>query len=306
MSIFKRTVDRILLIIVLCVAVRQVGDANDQRPPMWFFQGDKPISLGISEGLSQDTKGNLIYSGKILRVSHKIEHKLVAAIYYPDEQILMTVDNCSTVSLYEMKTGVLHQQKTWSPKDKSRIDTVYFTKVPGLMYICYIDLATEKQLKKEPFTQIYADRFARVAFYDTTDGHEGIPLNDSSWQEPVRLLDGYYYQNSRITMLHNGKKDIKLVLTDPLDEPFPCTPKSFHQAVFVFPDKGIVSKTKNGWSLNKSDGSLIKWFSTKSLTDLCWNWPTYNNGRFIVHGRNGPDDIPYEMNTSTGRLVKVK
>ena len=279
----------------------RVGSQSASTPAAtWFAQKD-------IRGLRQLRTGGIYYGYRRLFLD-KSPGKLYGAVYYPRDGMLITISPDAVVRLYEGDGLRLKQKTKWAPKGKAETASVRFTRVPGLVYLLYDDVAAREWISRAwsegCMIQVYWAQYERLVLRNSAKGWHGIPVSDSDGS----FLNGcYHIQDNEVKLSLAERKCITLKLPEPLDGPFRFSPGDpLAQSVFVFHGHGILCKTVKGWSLNRLDGKLIKWFPVNKEPYGWWKYPYYKNGSFYVCiGDFGGVDT-YRLDIPTGRLIQIK
>lgn len=288
------------------------GPPSDE--PAWFYRDDVVVDYrrngsrieAVSEErlttsqLQQDSEGNIAYRGETLSLE-PAAGKLKGAVLYPASGILLTVTKASIVTLYQARDGDWVAGPSWSPKVESRLDSVRFTRVPGLIHLLWIDVAHEASIGD--WAQEYPDRYDRVALTDEAASWHGVPIGDP---EQRLLSAAYRVRSGGLDLITDSIAGTRIELREPLGEPFRSGPgDDLAQSVFVFPGRGILCRTESGWSLHECDGTWRQSFPAEGIQWGWWCDPTWGpEGPKLLHC-TGPNGTWYRLDEASGKLVEI-
>jgi hypothetical protein len=248
-----------------------------------------------------------------------------AAAYYKDAGVLVAVDESGAVRVYRRGNATFELSQMKSPWPRSKVEAVHFSRLPGLLYVLTIDLekkeANEKGLRGTPIpgqpgkrrmrlTQDYPDNFERVDFSSTPNHYEAIPF--SGQVDKVTILDMVYValgsdSSSDVVMALPDGREIILKMSSRLAPPYRWGPSdTLAEAVYIFPENGIVSKTTGGWAVHDLNGKLKKEFSTDGIRALWWEGPMMHDGTIYVTARTGPGGTSYKLDVRSGEMVHAE
>lgn len=278
-----------------CVGCMAGSQSASTPSAVWFVQKDV-------HGLRQLRTGGIYYGYRRLSLDES-PGKLYAAAYYPRDCVLITISPDATVRLYE---GSKLKVKR-SPKVKAETASVRFTRMPGLVYLLYNDVAAKESINQQwsegRMIQAYWDVRERLVLRDSAKNWHGIPASDS---DGCFLNGCYRTQDDEVNLSLAEGKQITLKLPEPLDKPFDSGPNDpLAQSVFMFPGHGILCKTVKGWSLHKLEGKPVKFFPIIA-TNGWWVDPYYKDGNFYVRTQSCADYYTYRLDIPSGRLVQIK
>jgi hypothetical protein len=156
-------------------------------------------------------------------------------------------------------------------------------------------------------TQEYPDRFERIDLSGLST-YEGVPVDTNTSKEKIVILGAYYYYDHATNSIYLNmglKKEICLKFTGEIGRPFRTGPYDpLAQAIFIFPEKGVVTKLATGWAIHDMDGNLIKEFidPAKERWDW-WTHPMLQDNNFFVVKRTGPGGIKYKLDIQSGKMI---
>jgi len=262
-----------------------------------WFSGEK------SQGLKQDSGGNLLISGRKLTIQKPVT-RLYAAAYYPAVGVLVTVDGKAVTRLYEATGKLPKLMETRPPRaienpgwERSPIRpvTVRFSSIPGLVYLTwsYPEPSVPVQMCTRFSERLALGHWAR-------NWHAVTPRDENvlSLAQPYRIASDRSFD----LFMSDGKK-VVVRLPGPLGE-LEAPPYFRLEPVFVIPGRAIICKTRNGWSLHNLNGSLISYFPCGPAGNQGWLEPFFRNGHYYV-AQACKGLYYWRMQVSTGRLVYV-
>jgi hypothetical protein len=270
--------------------------------PLW-------LTRKISHGLAQS--GGAVVAGSKRMPLEPPPPDLFAAAYYAAPGLLTAVSGDGTVLLYRERDGRLVEQTRRTPSRPARMGRMWFTRVPGLVYVTRIDLADEKTLETSRAVQMGSGYDERVALLPSAEPWDAIPADQREEVLLEKLLQGVYRAEPDAFLLSMApSRWLRVSLPRPLDPPLQLSRAGFPlEAVFPFGDRGLLCKTNGGWSLHRVDGALVGWFSTEGIKADWWEAPTFAEGpsppegAFYVHARTGPSGASYRLDMKEQRLV---
>lgn len=271
--------------------------------PFYFVQDSK--GQNHSFGLRAAEDGRLTLedgSGRSLEMVPDPK-RLFGAAFYQDENSLVAIETDGTVLWYGEESGIFQLKNKRSVEYPASVLNVFFTRVPGLVYLLLEDTQEADRLRNSP-EQSYADRYGRITLQTSAEGWHAIPAEELT---PSFLTGCYTMAGKKVTVSLREDERIELSLPEPLDEPFRSGPYDpLAEAIFVFPKEGIVCKTQKGWSLHRMDGSLVKWFSAEGIEAFWWEEPTVKEGSFFIHSRTGYGGGTFKLDADSGTLIRTE
>lgn len=193
---------------------------------------------------------------------------------------------------YEKKDGKFVATKGCEGPANASLERVTFTRVPGLLYVYWLDTKLhEEELKGELRQQVSARRNARVAVTNLAKGYERLELPGDSGE----IANGCYRLTEELSVPFSTREGSwkKLELPEKL------------RTIYVF-EKSIVCQTESGWSVNEPNGKLIKHFQAKGINAVWWDPPTFDEKGCILHARFGADAKDFRFNVAAGRLDQIE
>ncbi len=248
-----------------------------------------------------------------------------AAAYYQDAGVLVAVGDSGTVYVYRRRDAVFVLFQMKSPWPRSKVEAVHFSRVPGLLYTLTIDLEKKEDIdegltgapvpgqpgmRRIRLTQDYPDNFERVDLSSRPNYYEGIPF--SGRVDEVTVLDGLYValgsdSYSEVVMALPDGQEIILKTSSRLAPPYRWGPSdTLAEAVYVFPENAIVSKTAKGWAVHDLNGKVKKEFSTEGIHAVWWTGPILRNGSVYVTARVGPGGTSYKLDVQSEELIPTE
>lgn len=255
-----------------------------------------------SQGLRQDQSGDLLVSGRKLAFQKPVR-RLHAAAYYPDSRVLVSIDGNAVTQLYEQSGKLMRLKQTRPPH---RLTGAYarrghihpvrvrFCSIPGLVYLTWS--------YPEPSVPIQvASQFSeRIALGTRASNWHAVTAEDAEFLQ-------YTYRTVAKRLLQlfmpNGKEIIVRLpgeLAEPIGDSIPHYVSL--EPVFVLPDRAIICKTRNGWSMHNFSGNLISYFPAGHLGKWGWREPFYYKGHFYV-AQTCKGFFYYRMDVSRGKLL---
>jgi hypothetical protein len=278
------------------VAQPRAAQADSQQALPSF-----PAPAYTGAGLMQTDKGFFVGANRLpLEPSPPMQ---AHAAYYQQEGLLVTVSTSADVTLYQTEGGRLIERKRIAGEAHARTSAVHFSRVPGLLYVLWIDTTKEAELRGS-CRQEYPDRYSRYAMTDVAGKYDAMPDDQGNHE----LLNGCYLLTNKKVVPFSLKEGNwgKLELAESLGEPFRSGPgDSLAQCVFVFPTHGIVCRTHDGWSVNDCNGKLVKHFNSGGIKAMWWTDPEFKQGSFLVCTRSGPNGKTFRLDLAKGKLIET-
>lgn len=301
---FKKVRTLYLILICLIIISAKIVFASDPLLVMnkwWTFPMPIWVSLEKFSSSVPSLFDTVMLGDKKVKLSPPCG-PVFSSVYYSGLNILVIVEKNGIVRVYKSKNASFNLTDMRSPSHRARTEAVHFTRIPGLLYILTINLDEEERMK-DKLTDKYSDRYERIDFWIYPNRYEGIPLN--KLESGTSILEAYYsLTNKGINLRLGTKKRVFLPLSVELDKPFRNgIGDSLAQAVFIFSDKAIVSKIKNGWAIHDINGQLLKQFSTSGKAAVWCDDPIYREGNFFVKARGGDKDREYKLDISSGTMI---
>lgn len=159
--------------------------------------------------------------------------------------------------------------------------------------------------------QMNSDYHTRLALLPGADSYFGIPEKYDWEKVPFNTCLAACYRLEKagktIQISLAPNQLITLELPEALAEPYRSGPgDALAEAVFVIPQRGILCRTTEGWSLHDVKGKPVKWFSTIGIQNGWWTHPVYENDAFQVYYQIGPGGSFYKLDIESGLLKKQK
>ncbi len=245
-----------------------------------------------------------------------------AAAYYHGAGVLVAVSAAGAVHVYRRKNAVLELSQMRSPWPRSKAEAVHFSRVPGLLYVLTIDLEQKEDIERgtaisgQPglrrirLTQNYPDNFERVDFSSRPNHYEAVPF--SGQVDKVTILDVVYVAldsdlSTEVVMALPDGREIILKMPSRLAPPYRWGPSdTLAEAIYVFPENGIVSKTAGGWVVHDLNGKLMREFSTEGIHARWWEGPMMRAGSIYVSARMGPGGTSYRLDLQSGQMIPAE
>jgi hypothetical protein len=266
---------------------------NHISEPVWFC-GTHFYGLEISSG-------SLVYKKNVLIVKPMPE-RIFAAAYYPDTGIIIIVCRDGTAYHFTLKGKIFVQTVRIIPQRKERVEIVTFTRLHTLCYIFSTDLAIEDEIRRSPERQIYSDLFRKVTFTDEAKKVDAIRRSPDDTLLPGGIC---IFMGNSVYLELGDSVQLTLDSPDQFARPYREGPGDyFAESIFIFPDKGILCRTTNGWSFFNPDGTFAAFFSTDGITFTWWGKPVIRKGRITVTARSGPQSVEYYFDIPSEKLIE--
>lgn len=267
----------------------------------WTFPMPVWVPLEKFLGSKSDFFDSLIIGNKKMKLSPPCSD-VFSSVYYSGLNILVIVEKSGIVRVYRGEGSSFNLSDMRSPGYRAKTAAVHFTRIPGILYILRINLDEEERMN-DRLTDKHSDRYERIDFWIYPNNYEGIPLD--KLESKTSILEAYYSSTKKGVDLRLGeKKRLFLSLSGELDKPFRTgIGDSLAQAVFIFSNKAIISKIKDGWAIHDLNGRLLKEFSTVGIPVVWWEDPVLRNENFFVRARGGIDDMEYKLDISSGKMI---
>jgi hypothetical protein len=295
---------RLLLLPALVLCLAGLPDAMAQAAGADKLP-DFPFPGTLGERLKQTSEG-FFFDGARLPLDPTPAMQAAAA-YYARDGILVSVSRGAEAVLYSKSNGKLLERARQSAGPEAALRMVHFTRVPGLLYLFWTDMKKAAELRKGNVArQEYPDRFSRVALTEIAERFDAMPV--SGQRRENGALEGCYLKTQERIVPFSTRPGAwsRLELGEPLGKPFLSGPgDSLAQSIFFFGKNGILSRTREGWSLSSPAGKLRQHFSTSGIQAIWWRDPTREKRGFRVHAALGPATQTYLLDEKSARLVET-